>query len=77
MNTKAFFYFLTGILFLPLVITAQTYSFLREISGNTQQPGLYDFQQPQDLTVDIEGNVFVLDQNYIVKFNSSGSFLKK
>src|SRR5690606_11981625 len=54
---------------------SQSYVFQREISGRTQQPGLYDFQSPVAVATDPLGNVYVADQDYIVSFDATGSFL--
>jgi len=56
---------------------AQTYQFVREISGYTQNPPLYDFATPVDVTTDPQGNIYVTDNmNYrVAKFDASGNYL--
>ncbi len=66
------------LLLLGHMLQAQTYSFVKEISGYTQQPIVYELMGPRNMANDAQGNVYIIEGNSsIVKVDASGNFLSR
>jgi DNA-binding beta-propeller fold protein YncE len=49
--------------------------FLMQIGGESSEEGKGNFYNPKGITVDPEGNIFVVDDFFLQKFDAEGNFL--